>query len=1654
MTSPAVVGTAAVDVVPIIPNFHNKLKALVLPIADRVGEEAGKRMGQAISDNIVIAIPSAINQGGKAGVRAAGKQGDDAGGAFARSIRRKLEAAFKAMPKLDVKLGDTGVDAELARIRAKLEQLSNRRIGIDVSAEAAEAEVARLEERLRELGAQHPNIAVRADTATARAALAAIRAEIASIPGRREVGIEVDGAFGAKLRAVVAEAQASIPDINVDADTSPARAEVQRIRGELAALADARVGIDIDAGEALAKIAHLQERLAVLSLKGVDIDVRVDAAAAAAQLAALQRMADDNKIFHIKALADTSGASSALLGLTVQAAALVAIPLGPVLAAGLGAVVSMAAAATAGVGALALAAIPAIKGVSEALKAKSAAEDDAAKATARGATANVQASQRAIQMAGAQDALSAAHRNAARSIAQANRGVEDAERAVAQAAQRAADQRRQAAESVARAERSLSDAKRAARVAEQDLTQARRDAAAQLADLQDRLIDGALSERDATLRVQEAQDDLNRARADADAGKATDLQVQRAQLAYEQAVQNAAEQKKSVSELRKQEADARKAGISGSAGVKRAADALAAAQRNVQDETKAVADAHRASARAQVDAAQTVADAQLGLSDAVQAAADAQVSAAESIESAERGLASARLSAVGATSNAISKQEEYRQALGKLSPAQRELYDSIAGPAGLKQAFDAWQKSLQPETLPIFTRSVDAAKNSLPGLRPLVLGAADGIGVLFDKASKEMKSPFWQGFKDDIAQNAGPAIIGLGTAIGNVFKGAAGVVDAFLPHMDGIVSRSDRITGRFAKWGTSLKGSPDFERFLDYVKTTAPGLADFLGEILTTAMEVSKALAPLSERMFEVLTPVLDAIQWLSTNAPGFIQLLWGIYFAQKAIALGMAAFAGAMILYETVIAGATLVTSGWAVAINATGIVPVIRAIVLVVALLIAGLVYAYKNWDWFRAAVDGAVKGVSIAASWLWNTILKPVFSAIWTGLKAAGQAAMWLWNNALGPAFGFIGKAAQFLFTLLVTLLLLPAYAAFKAVGAIGKWLWEKVLGPVFSWIGERAKWLWDKALRPAMASSKKSLEDLGAIAKWLWHNVVSPVFGWIGDKAAWLYNKAVKPAFDKLKSAVKSVSDSFNSGKDSIKKAWNQIEGIAKKPVKFVVDHVYNKAIVPLWNAVAKVTGADNLKKLDIDGYHTGGVMSGYSPGRDDRIIAVGGGEAVMRPEWTRAIGADRINSWNAAARSGGISGVQRAISAGMPAFKDGGVVGWLKDKGNAVGDFFSGAADFLDPTKVFGKATGFIKDQLKSITTNPWSKEIAKIPLEMMSSLKDSALNLIGFGGGDGGGQWIKPVNVPYGTPFGKKGSMWSSGRHTGLDFPAAVGTAIKAVAAGRVSMAQGGGPYGNHVMINHGGGLASLYAHMSQIMTSVGKSVTQGQGIGRVGATGNVTGPHLHLEARRNGVSVDPMTYLTGGGGFSGKAVGSAQTYAKNMLGSFGWGPNQFGPLQKLWHGESGWRWDARNPSSGAYGIPQALPASKMSSAGPDWLTNPATQIRWGLQYIKSRPDYGSPAAAYSKWLGRSPHWYDDGGYLPPGLSLVANGTGKPEPVFTSAQWDTLRASAGRESTPTQLHADVHVYVGDREITDIVDTRIDLYDAEVADGLTTGRRYI
>lgn len=104
----------------------------------------------------------------------------------------------------------------------------------------------------------------------------------------------------------------------------------------------------------------------------------------------------------------------------------------------------------------------------------------------------------------------------------------------------------------------------------------------------------------------------------------------------------------------------------------------------------------------------------------------------------------------------------------------------------------------------------------------------------------------------------------------------------------------------------------------------------------------------------------------------------------------------------------------------------------------------------------------------------------------------------------------------------------------------------------------------------------------------------------------------------------------------------------------------------------------------------------------------------------------------------------------------------------------------------------------------------------------------------------------------------------------------------------------------------------------------------------------------------------------SSRTGGSPQAIARSLVSSRGWSVEQFRCLDRLWTKESNWRVTADNPTSSAYGIPQALPGSKMASHGADWRTNPSTQIRWGLDYIADR--YGSPCTAWAH--SRANNWY------------------------------------------------------------------------------------
>jgi hypothetical protein len=182
-----------------------------------------------------------------------------------------------------------------------------------------------------------------------------------------------------------------------------------------------------------------------------------------------------------------------------------------------------------------------------------------------------------------------------------------------------------------------------------------------------------------------------------------------------------------------------------------------------------------------------------------------------------------------------------------------------------------------------------------------------------------------------------------------------------------------------------------------------------------------------------------------------------------------------------------------------------------------------------------------------------------------------------------------------------------------------------------------------------------------------------------------------------------------------------------------------------------------------------------------------------------------------------------------------------------------------------------------------------------------------------------------------------------------------------------------------------------------------------------------HAKAAAAASSPLGFALLPGGGAAPGSSAAAAQAWARAQLagGAYGWGTGQFPPLRSLWNQESGWRWNADNPSSGAYGIPQSLPADKMASAGADWRTNAATQMRWGMAYIRSV--YGSPSGAWAHEVANN--WYDRGGLLMPGVTIAHNTTGRPEQVIPAGG-----AGAGKIEVTLSFDPSVQAVLSESQI--------------------------
>lgn len=763
------------------------------------------------------------------------KEGDQAGGAFADAFQARVKAALKSLPKAEITAESSDADRKIQDIRAQLADLSSKRVGVDISDDAALAKISELQAQLKTIGAADSRVSVKIDTAAALAALDDVKAKIDRTlnPETAPEGARAAGAWADSFKARLSAAVTALPEIKLTASSSQADMAIETIRGRLESLRDKTIGIDVSEKEALGEIAAVQADLDRLAQSDKTIGVRVDAAEAIAKLAAIRAEADalDGKKADIKVDDGGSAASTAggLSGLNVALLALspMAVPIAASLIPAIAGIGLAAIAAVAGLGVLKLG----LSGIGEAYSAIGNAQTS----EAQNAGKNAQAVRDAAR--GVQDARESAAEGA---ISAAER-VQSAQQSLADAERTSSEQVQNALQAQARAEQALANAQQQELRAQQALIDARRNAARGLQDLQMQSVQADLDQRAATLQLAQAQQVLASVRANPYAAPG---QVAQAQLQLEEA--QLAQKRSGVAKGRTGEdlATAQGQGVSGAPAVVSAQDALTQATQGVGNAQQDVGNAARSVADAQIQAAEKVANAEQAVTDAYRQQAIQARQGAESIVKAQEALASAE----NGNADAVN---QVNKAMAALSPAGQQFVLFLRS---IKPQLDSIGLAAQQAMLPGIQAGIQALLPTLPAIRDVVTQIAGTIGLLAKNIGEALASPFWQGFLKTIGAQIGPALQTMVTTFGQFAEGAARLFVALLPLADKFGQAVQDVSGQFLAWTKS----PAMGQFVDYIGRSVAVVGPLFASIGQAVFGLLPPIAELGLAMLKVAAPIVE----------------------------------------------------------------------------------------------------------------------------------------------------------------------------------------------------------------------------------------------------------------------------------------------------------------------------------------------------------------------------------------------------------------------------------------------------------------------------------------------------------------------------------------------------------------------------------------------------------------------------------------------------------------------------------------------------------------------------------------------------------------------------------------------------------------------------
>lgn len=415
-------------------------------------------------------------------------------------------------------------------------------------------------------------------------------------------------------------------------------------------------------------------------------------------------------------------------------------------------------------------------------------------------------------------------------------------------------------------------------------------------------------------------------------------------------------------------------------------------------------------------------------------------------------------------------------------------------------------------------------------------------------------------------------------------------------------------------------------------------------------------------------------------------------------------------------------------------------------------GTVLAYTGLILFTLLVTPFVIAwnmISTIAQAAWVGILQPIFTAIGVGLQVVGAAFTYLWLVYVVPAWNGIVAAVTAAWNWINANVFAPIKAGLALVGAAFTYLWQVYVVPAWNGImaiaGAAWNWINNNVFGPIKAGSVL----VGQFFINLWNNYVVPAWNGIMQIAGAAWNWINNNVFAPLKIGVDLVGRAFQFVSDWIGRAWATIKEACRAPVQFVVDVVYNNGIAAVWNKVAGLFGMGQLPLVHMAG---GGVLPGYTPGRDTIPAMLSGGEGILVPEAVRGLGPAFVGWANRAfsgGRSrGGVGTPQQGYATGgivpVQHFAGGGIVDWITNITEEVMGFLTKA--FTDPV---GAVKEFFADVLSAGTRTPggpqfgpgsgsgtWTEALKQLPVKAIDAIIAKIKEWIAaLGSMGGGGNW-------------------------------------------------------------------------------------------------------------------------------------------------------------------------------------------------------------------------------------------------------------------------------------------------------------------------------